>query len=140
MALRVLTLIAVCVTVALALVVTRLYGRHCRLQAQALPHDQLWGALGTRPDGRATIVDFSTPACGDCKVQAQQLKVLTARGIRVLEVDATAQLGVARAFGVFSAPSTVVLAGDGRLLGINRGLTSDRDLQAQLDLDGRPAR
>ncbi|MBO0709589.1 MAG: thioredoxin family protein [Candidatus Dormibacteraeota bacterium] len=140
MAARALTLIAVAAVVLAVLVLIGVYSRRRRHQAQALPQDMLWAALGTRPDGRATIVDFWTSACGDCKAQAEELKAFTSRDVRVVEVDAGTQLDVARTFGIFSAPSTAVLAPDGRLLGINRRLASHQELQAQLALGTRPAR
>lgn len=138
-AVRALILIAVVALVLAALVLTRLYGRHRRRRAEALPQDKLWAALGTSPDGRPTIVDFWTPACGDCRIQAEELEPLIARDVRVVKVDAATQVDVARTFGVFTAPSTAVLAPDGRLLGINRRLASHQDLQAQLRLENQPA-
>lgn len=135
MAARILVLIVFTVLIAAALLLTQLYGRRRRRQAQGLPQEKLWAALGTRPDGRATIVDFWTASCGDCKVQAEELKPLIAQDVRVLEVDAGTRFEVARTFGVFTAPSTAVLAPDGRLLGINRRLASHQVLQAQLGLD-----
>lgn len=140
MAARVLTLIVFTVLVVAALVLTQLYSRRRRRQAQEVPRDRLWAALGTRPDGRATIVDFWTAACGDCKAQAEELKPLIAQDVRVLEVDAAAQPEVARVFGVFSAPNTAVLHPDGRLLGINRRLAPHQVLQAQLGLEESSAR
>lgn len=139
MAARALILVVVAAAVVAALLLIRLYGRHRRQRARAMPPSELWAALGTRPDGRPTIVDFWTPACADCKVQAEELKPLARGGVRVVKVDAAARLDVARTFGVFTAPSTAVLATDGRLLEINRRLVSHRVLQAQLDLDHRAA-
>ncbi len=138
MAARVVTLVVFTALVVAALVLTRLYSRHRRRRTQALSRDELWAALGTRPDGRATIVDFWTSACGDCKVQAEELKPLIAQDVRVLEVDAGTRVDVARTFGVFTAPSTAVLAPDGRLLGINRRLARHQVLQAQLGLEDQP--
>lgn len=140
MAARALALIAVAAVVVAALVLARLYSRRRRRHVEALPEEKLWAALGTRPDGRPTIVDFWTAACGDCNAQAEQLKPLLARDVRVVEVDAGTQVDVARTFGVFSAPSTAVLAPDGRLLRINRRLATHEDLQAQLALGTQPAR
>ena len=140
MAARVLTLVVFTALVVASLLLVRLYSRHRRRQIQGVPQDDLWAALGTRPDGRATIVDFWTAACGDCKVQAEELKPLIAQDVRVLEVDAATRLEVARTFGVFTAPSTAVLAPDGRLLGVNRRLAPHQVLQAQLGLDAQPGR
>jgi thiol-disulfide isomerase/thioredoxin len=138
MAGRVLTLVVFTAVLVGALVLTRLYSRHRRGRLHSLPQDELWDALGTRPDGRATIVDFWTSSCGDCKAQAEELKPLIAQDVRVLEIDAGARVEVARTFGVFTAPSTAVLAPDGRLLGINRRLAPHRILQAQLGLEDQP--
>lgn len=135
MLVRVLTVIAVAVLVVAAFLLVRLYTAHRGRQARAMPQDRLWNALGTRPDGRATIVDFWTPACGDCRVQAAELQALAGPDVRVVAVDATEQLDVARAFGVFSAPSTAVLAADGRLLHINRRLAPRQVLRSQLGLE-----
>lgn len=140
MAARVLTLIVFTVLVVGVLSLTQLYSRHRRRQAREIPPDRLWAALGTRPDGRATIVDFWTAACGDCRAQAEELKPLRAQDVRVLDVDAGAHPEVARTFGVFTAPSTAVLAPDGRLLGINRRLAPHQVLQAQLGLEESSAR
>lgn len=140
MAERIITLVVFTIVLIAALLLVRLYGRHRRRKLEELPEDQLWAALGTGPDGRATIVDFWTEACGDCRVQAEELKVLRAQDVRVLEVDAAKQLDVVRTFGVFTAPSTAVLAPDGRLLGINRRLAPAGVLQAQLGLEEASAR
>lgn len=140
MALRLLTVLVVAALVVTVFFVMRSYSRYRRRRIEALPQHKLWAALETRPDGRATVVDFWTAACGDCKVQAEELKPLLARDVRVVEVDAAEQVDVARAFGIFSAPSTAVLAPDGRLLEINRRLASHQVLQAQLGLENHPAR
>ena len=135
MVIRILTLIVIAALVVAGLVLVRLYSRYQRRRAQSMPEARLWAALGTRPDGRATIVDFWTPACADCKIQSEELKSLEAHDVRVVSVDAARQAHIARAFGVFSAPSTAVLAPDGRLLEINRRLASGRVLQTQLGLE-----
>ena len=140
MAARIVTLIVFSALVVASFVFTRLYSRHRDRRLHELPEDRLWAALGTRPDGRATIVDFWTAACGDCRVQAEELKTLAAQDVRVLEVDAAKRVDVVRTFGVLSAPSTAVLAADGRLLGINRRLAPADVLQAQLGLAETPAR
>ncbi|MGH7918758.1 MAG: TlpA family protein disulfide reductase [Candidatus Dormibacteraceae bacterium] len=140
MAARILILIVFSALVVASFVLTRLYSRRRDRHLRELPEDRLWAALGTRPDGRATIVDFWTVACGDCRVQAEELKTLIAQDVRVLEVDAAEQVDVVRTFGVLSAPSTAVLAADGRLLGINRRLAPADLLQAQLGLEETPAR
>lgn len=138
MAARLLTLVVLTVLVAGALLMSRLYSRHRVRQTHKTPQDTLWAALGTEPDGRATIVGFRTSACGECQVQAEELKPLIAQDVRVVEIDAGKEPGAARAFGVLAAPSTAVLAPDGRLLAVNRRLVPHRVLRAQLDLEGAP--
>ena len=99
-------------------------------RARSLPAAQLWAALGTEPDGRPTVVAFSTPSCAECGLQARVLEQL--ERIRVLHVDAAARPEVASTFGILTAPSTAVLAPSGHLLTVNHGLADGARLGAQL--------
>lgn len=96
------------------------------------PAGALWDALRASPDGRPTVVEFSTPACGECRVQASELAQLEGARYRVLHIDAARQPDVARAFGVLTAPSTVVLDDAGRVRHLNRTLATVDTLRAQL--------
>ena len=100
--------------------------------------DALWESLGTVPDGRPTVVAFSTPACAVCRAaQKPALAALQQRsknGVRVIQVDAAEQPQVARAFGVLTVPATVVLDQSGVVLAANQGFATTDRLAAQLGL------
>ena len=131
--LAIIVLVAVMVTAAV-LVIRRWNARRViELIAQA----PLWDALGESPDGRRTLVAFSTPSCAACRTaQAPAIKAveqqLGAAEIRVIKVDASKQPQVARAFGVLTVPSTVVLEPAGRVVAINQGFVPSRRLIEQL--------
>ncbi|HEV2952848.1 MAG TPA: thioredoxin family protein [Candidatus Dormibacteraeota bacterium] len=102
----------------------------------------LWRALGQRPDGRPTVVVFSTPSCGACK-SAQRpaiaaLEALSEGGIRVIPVDAARDRSIARAFGILTVPATVVLDAHGMVLAANHGFAPLGRLAIQLGLAGEP--
>ncbi|TME96771.1 MAG: thioredoxin family protein [Chloroflexi bacterium] len=132
--LAIIVLVAVMVTAAV-LVIRRWNARRViELIAQA----PLWDALGESPDGRRTLVAFSTPSCAACHTaQAPAIKAveqqLGAAEIRVIKVDASKQPEVARAFGVLTVPSTVVLEPAGRVVAINQGFAPSRRLIEQLE-------
>jgi thioredoxin-like negative regulator of GroEL len=128
-----LLLVAV-LAVAIAAVATgvRLWARRRARQLAATPVDRVWRALGTEPDGRPAVVAFSTSACAECRVQAAQLEPLGEEGVRLLSVDAAAQVDAARTFGVLTVPSTVVLGPDGRVMAVNHGLADRTRIQRQL--------
>lgn len=131
--LAILVLVAVAVSAAVLFIRRWNAGRVTELIAQA----PLWGALGESPDGRRTLVAFSTPSCAACHTaQAPAIKAveqqLGAAEIRVIKVDASKQPEVARAFGVLTVPSTVVLEPAGRVVAINQGFTPSRRLIEQL--------
>ena len=97
----------------------------------------VWDALGERPDGRRALVAFSTPSCAACRTaQAPAIRVaeqhLGASTVRVIRVDASRQPEVARAFGVLTVPSTVVLEPAGRVVAVNQGFAPSGRLIEQL--------
>jgi len=97
----------------------------------------LWEALGETPDGRRAVVAFSTPSCAACHTaQAPAIQLaeqqLGASSVRVIRVDASRQPEVARAFGVLTVPSTVVLEPAGRVVAVNQGFAPSRRLIEQL--------
>ena len=109
--------------------------RRTRVIQHATP---AWGALGVQPDGRATLIAFSSPSCAAChKAQAPAVDVAERRlgreAVRVINVDAARQPGVAQAFGVMTVPSTVVLAARGdEIVAINQGFAPSARLIEQL--------
>jgi thiol-disulfide isomerase/thioredoxin len=97
-----------------------------------------WRTLGAEPDGRRTVIAFSTPSCAACHA-AQSPAIQVARAtvgepsVRLIDVDAARQPEVARAFGVLTVPSTVVIAARGtRIVAVNQGFTPSSRLVEQL--------
>ena len=97
---------------------------------------QLWSALGESPDGRPSLVVFSTPGCIACRTaQYPAVEVVASRfgaGLRVMTVDIADRPAVGRAFNVLTAPTTVVLAGDGRIQSFNQGFAPAEMFAAQV--------
>jgi thiol-disulfide isomerase/thioredoxin len=98
---------------------------------------QAWASLSTVPDGRPAVVQFSTASCAACHTAqapaiARLEQQLGSAALRVIKVDAAAQPEVARAFGVLTVPSTVVLDPDGAVRAVNQGFASTARLLQQL--------
>jgi thioredoxin-like negative regulator of GroEL len=98
--------------------------------------DDLWAALGTGPDGRPTVVAFSTPSCAACHTaQRPALAALAERlggGVRVVHVDAAERPATARLFGVMTVPAPVVLDARGAVVAANQGFATTERLAAQV--------
>jgi len=131
--------LAIVVLVAVALAVTVVVGRRWNASrvATLTSAAPLWEALGETPDGRRAVVAFSTPSCAACHTaQAPAIQLaeqqLGASSVRVIRVDASRQPEVARAFGVLTVPSTVVLEPAGRVVAVNQGFAPSRRLIEQL--------
>jgi thioredoxin-like negative regulator of GroEL len=86
---------------------------------------------------------FSTPSCTACRtVQHPAVEAVEARfgeTLRVLKVDLSRQPAVGHAFKVLTAPTTVVLAGDGRVGSFNNGFAPADQLVAQVSAVAAPA-
>ncbi len=123
---RLLVLVAVALVVAIAVVAVQWWTR-ARLQTlQTSPSTSLWNALDATPDGRPTIVSFSSPGCGVCRATQQPAieqveATLGNERVRVVKIDVAAKPDVANAFGVLTVPTTVVLTANGRVLTANNG-------------------
>ena len=106
-----------------------------RRKVQSLVGQALWDSLGEMPDGRHTLVTFSTRSCTACH-QAQAPAVTAVKKqmdtLRVIHVDAARQPEVARAFGVLTVPSTAVLTPKGHLVAVNQGFAPSNKLVEQL--------
>jgi len=127
------------VTTVMALVLSgRLLAWHRFERLRSAGREALWDSLGTLPDGRPTVVAFSTPGCAACwTAQKPALAALEERArnrVRVIAVDAAEQPRVARAFGVMTVPATVVLDQSGGVLAANQGFATSDQLAAQLRL------
>ena len=123
---RVVILAGFVVMVALAMIVARWWVRDRDRRRVATPSRLLWDALEVRPDGRPTIVAFSTPSCAVCKsAQMPALNELVDRlgpeSVRVIQVNAAERPHVAAAFGILTVPTTIVLANDGQVATTNNG-------------------
>jgi thioredoxin-like negative regulator of GroEL len=103
----------------------------------------LWNALGESPDGRPSLVVFSTPSCTACRTaQHPAVEAVEARfggALRILKVDLSRRPAVGHAFKVLTAPSTVVLSGDGRVGSFNHGFAPADQLAAQVSAAAAPA-
>ena len=97
-----------------------------------------WEALGDMPDGRPTLIAFSSPSCASCHTaQAPAIDLAQQRRgadqLRVINVDVAGQPNVANAFGVLTVPSTVVIGADGsQIVAINHGFAPSTRLLEQL--------
>jgi thioredoxin-like negative regulator of GroEL len=103
----------------------------------------LWNALGASPDGRPSLVVFSTPSCTACRTaQHPAVEAVESRfgeTLRVLKVDLSRRPAVGHAFKVLTAPSTVVLGGDGQIGSFNHGFAPADQLAAQVSAVAAPA-
>jgi len=94
--------------------------------------------LGAEPDGRRTLIAFSTPSCSAChqaQTPAIELAFKQLVDVRLLRVDAARQPDAARAFGILTVPSTVVVAAGGKhVVAVNHGFTPSQRLVEQLTL------
>jgi len=133
---RLLILGLLVLAVAVAVLLVRRWNAR-RSRALATSGTPMWDALGERPDGRRTVVAFSTPSCAACRTaQAPAIAVAAERlgpaTVRVIRVDASRQPAVAHAFGVLTVPSTVVLEPAGRVVAVNQGFAPSGRLIEQL--------
>jgi len=121
-----------------AVLATRAWNRH---RVQSLIHEaepaSSWDRLGHASDGRRALVAFSTPSCAACHTaQAPAISAVEAQlgpsTLRVINVDTARQPEVARAFGVLTVPSTMVLAPTGQVVAVNQGFAPSRRLVEQL--------
>ena len=104
------------------------------------PVEGLWTALGASPDGRPSLVVFSTPSCTVCRTAqypaVESIEATFGSALRVLRVDLARQPAAAAAFKVLTAPSTALLTGDGRVGSFNHGFAPAEQLAAQLSALG----
>lgn len=96
--------------------------------------------LVMQSSGFPIVLAFSTQDCTPCKtVQKPALDELLGRfpgRLTVRDVDASAEPGLARRFGILTVPSTVVIGGNGAVVAINQGPTGWEKLASQLHLNG----
>lgn len=135
---RVLILAGLAALVVALLVSGRLAASRRWQRLRSLSSEVLWDALGSGPDGRPSVVAFSTPGCAACwTAQKPALAALEERApgrVRLIEIDAAEQPQVARAFGVLTVPATVVIGESGEVLAANQGFATTDVLSAQLGI------
>jgi thiol-disulfide isomerase/thioredoxin len=134
---RLMVLVGCAVLATLVVYAARAGARARSTAARTAAPEPFWQALDTHPDGRASVVAFSTPSCAACHVaQAPALDALSRQlgdiAVRVLKVDAAERPEVAKQFGVLTVPTTVVLAANGRVAAVNHGFASTDRLAAQV--------
>jgi thiol-disulfide isomerase/thioredoxin len=135
---RLALIVALSVALALGVIVVRRWNARRVVRLQRARPD--WTVLGTQPDGRRTLIAFSTPSCAAChKAQAPAIDLVRAelgeQALRVIRVDAARQPLAARAFGILTVPSTVVVeAGGQRIVAVNQGFAPSARLVQQLQL------
>jgi thioredoxin-like negative regulator of GroEL len=134
---RFLVLLVVAAAVAVAIVVVSEWNRRKVGLVTKTESAETWATLGEAPDGRRALVSFSTPSCAACRTaQAPAVKAAEAQlglsAVRVIKIDAARQPDVARAFGVLTVPSTIVLAASGQVVAVNQGFAPSGRLVEQL--------
>ena len=86
--------------------------------------------------GQPTILFFTGERCSVCQYRQKPALAELSDGLngslRVLEMDAAKEAGMARRFGVLSLPTTVVLAPDGTVGAVNYGFAPRDQLEAQV--------
>lgn len=140
---RLLIVLTLALVMAAAVVALRAWSGRRVAGLKAAHAGGLWTALGESPDGRPSLVVFSTPSCTACRTaQHPAVEVVEARfgeTLRVLKVDLSRRPAVGHAFKVLTAPSTVVLGGDGRIGSFNHGFAPADQLAAQVSAVAAPA-
>src|SRR5437016_7516829 len=133
---RALVLAVVTVAVAATVILARWWLGRGVAGLRIRPAEGLWKALGTAPDGRPSLVVFSTPSCTVCRT-AQYPAVETVQStygsaLRVFRVDLSRQPAAAASFRVLTAASTALLAGDGRVRTCNPGFAPAEHVKPKL--------
>jgi thioredoxin-like negative regulator of GroEL len=138
MLLRLVFLVLIAVAMAGLVIGVRRWSQWRLAKLRERPTD--WQILRASPDGRPAILAFSTRGCAVCR-SAQQpaldaVERQLAGRVRIMKVDLADQPELATRFGVLTAPTTVVLGRDGRIVGYNNGFAPADQLMAQLGAPG----
>jgi thioredoxin-like negative regulator of GroEL len=137
---RAVVLAIAAVAIAAIVLAVRWWSRRGFAALRRAPADGLWTALGASPDGRPSLVVFSTPSCTVCRSAqypaVESVEATFGSALRVLRVDLSRQPAAAAAFKVLTAPSTALLTGDGRVGSFNHGFAPAEQLSAQLSALG----
>lgn len=77
------------------------------------------------------LLYFYSAHCGPCRRMGPHVDALAARHTNVVKVDISAELAVARAFGIMATPTTVLVR-DGTIARVVLGERTERRLEALL--------
>ncbi len=87
--------------------------------------------------GKPAILYFTTPDCAPCRTiqrpALQRIRQIFGERLTVIEVDASRDPDLARAWGVLSVPTTFVLDHDGKPHFVNHGAARVEKILAQLE-------
>ncbi|MDQ7799680.1 MAG: thioredoxin domain-containing protein [Armatimonadota bacterium] len=90
--------------------------------------------------GGPAVIAFTHRLCAPCRSQQlpalKRLQELVDSHVRVEVVDVERDPHLARRFGVFTVPSTVVVGPDGRVVAFNHGFADEARLLRQLGRTG----
>lgn len=107
------------------------------LAAAGLETFRAWRARGraagvtASPAAQPYILYFTGDSCTVCKTH-QEPALARLPGVRIDRVDAVAERELADRFHVYTLPTTVVMAADGRALHVNYGYAPAPKLERQL--------
>jgi thiol-disulfide isomerase/thioredoxin len=90
--------------------------------------------LGSRLGEQATLVQFSTAFCAQCRPTRQLLGRVAAMadGVRHIEIDAASRVDLVRRLRIASTPTVLVLGPDGGIVSRAVGLPRQADVIAAL--------
>ena len=87
--------------------------------------------------GKPAILYFTTPDCAPCRTiqrpALQRIRQVFGEKLTVIEVDASRDPDLARAWGVLSVPTTFVLDRQGKPHFVNHGAARAEKILAQLE-------
>ena len=141
---RAAVLVATAILVVIACGAVRAWSTRRLLRLRRAGSVPLWSALDEHPDGRPSLVVFSTPGCTVCRTTqrpaVESVASTFGERLRVLSVDLAARPSVGHAFKVLTAPTTALLGADGQLQRINHGFAPADVLAEQIsELVASPA-
>ena len=92
---------------------------------------RLTAGAAAAPSSEPYIIYFTGESCTVCRTH-QEPALARLGGVRVDKVDAVEERSLADRFHVYTLPTTVVMAADGRALHVNYGYAPATKLERQL--------
>lgn len=88
-------------------------------------------------NGIPAILYFTTPDCGPCKTiqrpALRKIKESMGEAINIIEVDATTEIDLAKAWKVLSVPTTFIIDPQGETRFVNNGAVRAEKLKQQIN-------